>query len=90
MDVEEETDCKKKLDERKKHLQRQWRDIEKFTDSDPNIRDRQKERWKEELQEIERKRTELLSEHQKMQKRSQKLQSLQDKPEVSPQERKRL
>ena len=37
----------------------------------------QKESWKEELQEIER--TELLPEHQKMQKKSQKLQSLQDK-----------
>ena len=34
---------------------------------------------KEELQEMERKRTELLLEHQKMQKRSQKLKSLQDK-----------
>ena len=46
---------------------------------DQVLRDRQKESWKEELQEIERKRTELLLEHQKMQKRSQKLQSLQDK-----------
>ena len=43
------------------------------------FRDRQKEMWKEELQEIESKRTELLPEHQKMQKRSQKLESLQDK-----------
>ena len=45
---------------------------------DPVIRDRQKEIWKEELEEIERKRTELLPE-QMMQKRSQKLQSLRDK-----------
>ena len=45
---------------------------------DPVFKDRQKEIWKEELQEIERKRTELLPE-QKMQKRSLKLQSLQDK-----------
>ena len=42
---------------------------------DPVFRERQKE----ELQGIERKRTELLPEHQKMQKMSQKLQSLQDK-----------
>ena len=41
--------------------------------------DRQKERWKEELQEIDRKRTEILPEQEKMQKRSQKLQSQQDK-----------
>ena len=78
-EVEQETDSKRTLDEQKKSLQRQLRDIEKFTDMDPVFRDRQKERWKEELQEIERKRTELLPEHQKMQKWSQKLQSLQDK-----------
>ena len=41
--------------------------------------DRQKENWKEELQEIERKRRELLAEHRKMQKVSQTLQILQDK-----------
>ena len=79
MEVGEGTDCKKKLDERRKHLQRQMRDFEKFTDLDPNFRDRQRECWKEELQEIERKRTELLPEHQKMQKKSQTLQSLHDK-----------
>ena len=59
MEVEEETDCTKKLDEQKKSLQRQLRVIEKFTDMDPVLRDRQKERWKEEL----------LPEHQKVQKR---------------------
>ena len=32
MEAEEETDCKKELDERKKHLQRQLRDIEKLKD----------------------------------------------------------
>ena len=79
MEVEEETDCKKKLDEHKKSLQRQLRDIEKFANMDPIFRSRQKEKWKEELQEIEGKRTELLPECQKMQKRSQKLESLQEK-----------
>ena len=74
MEVEEGTDCKKKLDERKKHLQRQMRDFEKFTDLDPHFRDRQKESWKEELLE-RRRRTEQLPEHQK----KHKLQSLQDR-----------
>ena len=54
------------MDEQKKSLQRQLREIEKFAN-------RQKEVWKEELEEIERKRTELLPEHQKTQKKSQKL-----------------
>ena len=62
-----------KLGEQKKSPQRQLRDIVKFTDVGPVLqegllRDRQKERWKEGLQEIERKRTELLPQHQKMQK----------------------
>ena len=50
-------------------------EIDKFSDLDEMLRDEQKEKWMEELQEIERKRTELVPEHQKMQKRSQKLQS---------------
>ena len=75
MKVEEETDCKKKLDEQKNSLQRLLRDIEKFANMDLVFRDRQKEKWKEELQEIERKK----KKHKKMQKRSQKMQSLQDK-----------
>ena len=79
MEVEEETDCKKKLDEQKKSLHRQLRDVEKFANMDPVFRDRQIEKWKEDLQEIERKGTELSLEHQKMQKTSQKLQSIQDK-----------
>ena len=64
---------------KRKSLQRQLLDIEKFANMDPVFRDRQKEKWKEELQEIESKRTELLPEHQKMQKSSQKLKSMQDK-----------
>ena len=89
MEFDEETDCKKKLEEQKKSLQRRLRDIEKFASMDPVFRDRQKEIWKEELEEIGRKRTALLPEHQKLQ-RSQKLQSLRDKAEESPQERSRL
>ena len=61
--------------EQKESLQR---DIEKFASMDPAPRDRQQEIWKEELEEIERKRTELLPEHQKMQKRSQKPHRLRD------------
>ena len=72
-------DHKKKLDEQKKSLQKQLGDTEKLTDMELVLRDSQKEKWKGQLQETERKRTELLREHKKMQKRSQKLQSLRDK-----------
>ena len=81
MEVDAEGESKKQLEERKKRLQRQVRDIQKFTDMDTLLLEGQKERWQQELQEIEQKRNDLLPEHQKMQKRSQKLHSLQDKKE---------
>ena len=73
MEVEEAKDCKKNwMSRRKVHRN--------ICDTLRNLlRDSQKEKWKGQLQEIEMKRTELLPEHQKKQKRSQKLQRLQDK-----------
>ena len=70
MEVEEDDD--KKLDEQRRRLQKQLLEIEKFSDTDQVFRDGQKENWKDKLQDIEEKRNELLPEHQKMQKRSQK------------------
>ena len=43
MEGEEEIDSKKKLDEERKSLQKQFRDIEKFTNMEPMLRDSQKE-----------------------------------------------
>ena len=40
MEDEEEVQSKKKLEEQKKSLQRQLRDIEKFASMDPVFRDR--------------------------------------------------
>ena len=57
MEVDEEVDNKKKLDERRKRLQKQLREIDKFSDLDQVFQDGHKEKWKYELQEIERKRT---------------------------------
>ena len=58
MEFEEETEFKKKLDEQKKktNLQRQPRDIEKFANMDPVLRDQQKEVWKKELEDVERRK----------------------------------
>ena len=63
----------------KKRLQKQMRDVEKLTAIQQNVVDEQKERCRQELQEIEQDRNDLLPEHEKTQKKSQKLQSLQDK-----------
>ena len=79
MEEDEEIERMKKLDEREKKLQKQLLDIEKFTDMDQLLVDEQREECQHELQDLEQRRNDLLLEHQGMQKRSQKLQSLQDK-----------
>ena len=61
MEVEEEVEDKKKLDEQKRRLQKQLREIEKFTDMDQIFGHSQKEKCKERLLEIEEKRNELLA-----------------------------
>ena len=79
MEVDGEVDSKKKLDQRKKELVKQVRKIDEFTCNPRNVVGEQKEKGRQELQDIEHRRNGFLPEHQKMQKRSQKLQSLQDR-----------
>ena len=55
------------------------RDIDKLTFMELAVRESQKEKFTCWLQEVQRKRTDLLPEHQQIQRRSHKLQSLQDK-----------
>ena len=59
------------------------RDIDKLTFVEPAVREAQKEKFMCLLHEVERKRTDLLPEHQEIPKRSQKLRSLQDKKKPS-------
>ena len=77
--MEVEVENKKKLDEQRRRLQKQIREIEKFTDMDQTFRNSEREKWKERPLESEEKRSELLLEHQRMQKRSSKMHSIQDK-----------
>ena len=79
MEVEEEVQSEKKLGEQRRNLQREMRDIDKLTFMEPAVREAQKEKFMRLLQEVETKSTDLLPEDQKIQQRSQKLQSLQDK-----------
>ena len=72
IEVDEEVDSKKKLDEQRKRLQKQLPEIEKFTDMDQMFLEGQKENGKGDLQETEQKRSELLPEHQRVQNRSHK------------------
>ena len=73
--------------QRKKELVTQMRKIDVSTDMLGKVVDEHKEKWRQELQDIERRRNDLLPEHQKMQKLSQKLQSVQDKKKTVPEER---
>ena len=49
-----------------KELQKQLRDIEKFTDVPQEVGDVLKEKWQQELQDKEHRRNDLLPEHQKV------------------------
>ena len=79
MEVEDEVESRKKLDEQRKRLQRQLRELEKFTCMPQDMQSKLKDDWQQQLQEIEQRRNDLLLEHQRAQKRSQKIQSIQHK-----------
>ena len=79
MEVDSEADSREKLDQRKSEIEKQLRKIEEFTDLDEGFVESWKKQWQQELLQIEQRRNDLLSEHEKIQKKSQKLQSLQDK-----------
>ena len=75
----DDTEYKKKLDEEKKSLQGQVRDIDKFANIDQVPRTSTRRYGRRSWKKSKEKRTELLPEHQKMQKKWQKMQSLRDK-----------
>ena len=79
MDVVEDVDSKNKVDHRKKELVLQSRRINEFPHMPPHVGNVLKEKWKQDLQDIEQSRSDLLPEHHKTQRRSQKLQSTQDR-----------
>ena len=78
LEVDEEVDSKKKLDQREKELQKQFRKIDEFPDRSRGVVDQYKEKWQQELQDIEQRMICRCS-IKKCRKRSQKLQCLQDR-----------
>ena len=62
-----------------REIAKQLRKIEDITDLDEDFVERQNPRWQQDLQRIEQRRNDLLSEHEQMQKMSLMLQSLQGK-----------
>ena len=79
VDVEDETENRKKLDEDRKKLQKELREVEKLSYITKEVQENLKNDLQHQLHEVERRRHDIMPEHQKVQKRSQKLPSIQDK-----------
>ena len=79
MEVEDEIESRKKLDEQKKKLQKEQREADRLSFVSNDIQEILKESLQHQLQEVEKRRNDLMPVHQKVQKRSQKIQSLQDR-----------
>ena len=67
------------MDQRRRENVKQMRKIDDVTDPPQDFVDERKEMWWQELQQLEHRRNDLLPEHQKKEKLSKKLQSLQDR-----------
>ena len=63
MEVEDEVESTKKLDERRKRLQRQLREVERFTDVSKEGQSSLTENLQQQLQKVEQRRNDLLPEH---------------------------
>ena len=79
MDFGDEIESRKKLDEQRKKLQKELADVEKFSCMLKEVQDNLKYDLQKQLQEVEQRRHDLMLEHQRLQKRSQKIQGIQDK-----------
>ena len=79
MDVEEEVESCKKLDEQKKEVAGGVARNLKFSCLSKEVQESPESNLLRQLQEVEQRRHDLMSEHQKVQKISQNMQSIQDK-----------
>ena len=76
MEVEDETASRKKLDGQKKKL---LRDVDRLSFVSKEMQESIEESLQHQLQDVEKRRHDLMPEHQKVQNRSQTIQSIQDK-----------
>ena len=77
-EVEDEAESRKKLDGQKKKMQKEPREVDRLSFVSKEMQESIKESLQHQLQEVEKRRHDLMLEH-KAQKRSQKIQSIQDK-----------
>ena len=80
MNIEGETESRKKLDEQKRKLQNEFRDVERLSLVSKEAQESITECLQHQLQEVDKRRHDPTpDEHQRVQKKSQKIQRLQDK-----------
>ena len=79
MEVEDEAESRRKQDEQQKKLQKELRDVDRLSFVTEEMQESIMESLQHQLQEVEKRRHDLMPAHQKFQKRSQKIQSIQDK-----------
>ena len=79
MEVENEAECRRKLDEQRKKKQKEPREVDRLSFVSKEMQEILKESLQHQLQDLEKKRNDLMPEHQKVQKRTQNIQSLEDK-----------
>ena len=77
MEVEDEAESRRKLDEKKKKLQTEIRDVDRLSFVSKEMQESVMESLQHQLQDVEKRRHDLMLEHQKVQKRSQRIQSTQ-------------
>ena len=77
-EVEDEAESRRKLNELKKKLQKELRDVDRLSFVTKEMQESIRESLQHQLQEVEKRRHDLMHEHQKFQKRSQNILSIQD------------
>ena len=82
MEVEDEAESRKKLDEQKKKPRKALREVDRLCFASQEVQENLKESLQHQLQEVEKRRHDLMPEHQRVQKKSQKTQSIQDKRKI--------
>ena len=79
MEVEDQAESRKKLDEQREKMQKELREVDRLSFVSKEMPESIQESLQHQLQDVEKRRNDLMPEHQKVQKRSQKIQSFQDK-----------
>ena len=90
LNLQDEVESRKKLDEQRRKLQKELRGFEKFSCVPKEFQENVKSYLQEQLQELEQRRHDLMPEHQKAQKRSQNIQSLQKDSTAAEEEIRKL